>query len=102
MLQIPPPKIEYTLPSPLIGRDPPSTTDAPWYAGSPVLDEVEEVGISHSEWYFDEEKRTALKEKQRSETIKKLRKAYRLTTVSLSQEAGTENRRKTEDEEEDG
>lgn len=100
--QILPPKIEYTLPSPLIGRDPPSAADAPWIAGSPFPDEAEELNIIQTEWYFDEEKRLALKERQRAEKLRDLRKGFRLTSVPFSQEAGIQARRKIEDDGEDG
>eukprot|EP00795_Rhopilema_esculentum_P015050 gene15050-6214_t len=101
-LKIPPPKIDYTLPSPLIGRDPPLTADSPWVAGSPFLWETDDSEISQSEWYYDEEKRLEAKEKRRKSKLTKLRKRFHLRNVPLSTEAGTEAKGKEEEDEDEG
>eukprot|EP00794_Sanderia_malayensis_P013748 gene13748-15184_t len=97
------PKMEYTLPSPLIGRDPPSTPDAPWVAGSPFPDEAIETDSGRSEgvqieWYYDEEKRNEAKAKRRVQRLSELRKKYHLRTTPLSRDADVPAKQNIEDD----
>ena len=84
-LQIPPLKVDYTLPSPLIGRDPSSAPDAPWVPGSPLPEEMEDS--ENEEQDVDEKKRQEAKMKRAEEKLTKLRLEFHLRTVSFSKDA---------------
>ena len=85
MFQVPFPKIEYTIPSRLIGHppDPELLPDAPWNPDGQAFNELDLSDDEVSLYFHDSEKQKKMKNERQQRKLKRMKEEFPLSSVSL-------------------